>query len=259
MSTILWKNIHLCVPKFKCLPTNLSPPPVNDDDVVVEVENLSQINFHDNAALIKNFNSIYDTSANSAGSTTTSTSKSVAFSTTEDNRFSSSEEDSDDYNIDCIPDFSTVFASQRFFFSSPGKSNSIIDSPPEIMKLPLVISSPPPPPPVENDIKSVSEGVVAIQTYSPDPYADFRRSMQEMVEAHELRDLKADWDYLHELLLCYLSLNPKHTHKLIIGAFTDLIVSLTSSSSSSSSNPNPGHWKTDVEKHHCTTSRQLLA
>lgn len=53
--------------------------------------------------------------------------------------------------------------------------------------------------------------------------------MQEMVEAHDLVDVKANWDYLHELFLCYLALNPKKTHKFIIGAFADLLVSLMSS------------------------------
>lgn len=70
---------------------------------------------------------------------------------------------------------------------------------------------------------------VVVPTYSPDPYMDFRRSMQEMVEARDLVDVKANWDFLHELLLCYLALNPKSTHKFIVGAFADLLVSLLSS------------------------------
>ncbi|PQQ02484.1 transcription repressor OFP12 [Prunus yedoensis var. nudiflora] len=40
---------------------------------------------------------------------------------------------------------------------------------------------------------------------------------------------KSNWQFLHELLLCYLALNPKSTHKFIIGAFADLLVSLMSS------------------------------
>ncbi|CBI26259.3 unnamed protein product, partial [Vitis vinifera] len=79
---------------------------------------------------------------------------------------------------------------------------------------------------------SIVNGGVAVHTYSPNPYEDFRRSMQEMAEARELRDVAADWDYLHELLLCYLTLNPKHTHKFIIRAFADLIVCLMSSTAS---------------------------
>nr|KYP43331.1 hypothetical protein KK1_035234 [Cajanus cajan] len=77
--------------------------------------------------------------------------------------------------------------------------------------------------------KLLFKGSVAVATYSPDPYVDFRRSMQEMVEARpELMDVKSNWNILHELLLCYLALNPKSTHKFILGAFADLLVSLMS-------------------------------
>jgi uncharacterized protein (TIGR01568 family) len=77
-------------------------------------------------------------------------------------------------------------------------------------------------------------GGVAIKKYSPDPYTDFKHSMQEMIEARELRDVRAKWDYLHELLSCYLKLNPKHTHKFIISAFADIVVCLLSSPSQES-------------------------
>lgn len=71
---------------------------------------------------------------------------------------------------------------------------------------------------------------------------DFRRSMQEMVEARPelMNDVKSNWDTLHELLLSYLALNPKSTHKFILGAFSDLIVTLMSFSSSCSY-PQPPH------------------
>lgn len=46
------------------------------------------------------------------------------------------------------------------------------------------------------------------------------------MEANDMVDIRANWDYLHELLMCYLSLNPKSTHKFIVGAFADLLVSL---------------------------------
>lgn len=42
----------------------------------------------------------------------------------------------------------------------------------------------------------------------------------------ELMDVNRNWEILHELLLCYLALNPKHTHKYIVGAFADLLVNL---------------------------------
>ncbi|KAL7172405.1 hypothetical protein ACSBR2_031990 [Camellia fascicularis] len=47
-----------------------------------------------------------------------------------------------------------------------------------------------------------------------------------MVEASEFVDVRSNWEYLQELLTCYLALNPKSTHKFIIGAFTDLVVFL---------------------------------
>ncbi|CAI0400750.1 unnamed protein product [Linum tenue] len=114
------------------------------------------------------------------------------------------------------PDFATVYASQRFFFSSPGRSNSIVDS-------------------SSADLTDciVAEDGVAVPTYSPDPYRDFRQSMQDMVDATRGRgglvDVGSSWEYLHELLLSYLALNPKTTHKYIVCAFADLLVNLLSS------------------------------
>ncbi|KAL2469880.1 Transcription repressor OFP16 [Abeliophyllum distichum] len=132
------------------------------------------------SALIKNFNSLYEHHLN-------------------------------DSDTDYIPDFASVLASQRFFFSSPGRSNAIIEPPEPLPR------------------QGVVTGGVAIQTYSLNPFAEFRKSMQEMIEAREFTDVKGDFEFLHELLLCYLTLNPKHTHKFIVGAFSDVIVSLMSS------------------------------
>ena len=114
------------------------------------------------------------------------------------------------------PDLATAFASRRFFFSSPGQSNSIVDSSSASSSSIASTSS----------ASLDNEAAVAVPTYSPDPFADFRRSMQEMVEARGVHDVEESWDYLHELLTCYLSLNPKPTHKFIIGAFADLLVAL---------------------------------
>ncbi|KAL1547231.1 transcription repressor OFP16-like [Salvia divinorum] len=120
------------------------------------------------------------------------------------------------------PDLATAFASRRFFFSSPGRSNSIVDSSASSSSSASSIAS----------ASSLgSEAAVAVPTYSPDPFADFRRSMQEMVEARGVRDVEESWDYLHELLTCYLSLNPKATHKFIVGAFADLLVALIAGNS----------------------------
>ncbi|KAF9686949.1 hypothetical protein SADUNF_Sadunf02G0043300 [Salix dunnii] len=157
------------------------------------------------------------------------------------------------------PDFASIYASQRFFFSSPGSSNSIIESTRSIVTSTessdnLVAPQPDsnglivnhsddrsllldscnnthPPrdqqPPQLLKSRAVTDST-AVSTYSQDPYMDFRRSMQEMVDARDSVDVKANWEYLHELLSCYLSLNPKSTHKFIVGAFADLLVSLLS-------------------------------
>jgi len=120
------------------------------------------------------------------------------------------------------PDFSSVFASQRFFFSSPGSSNSITESPSNDT-LPC------------NSLIPRGGSVKRVPKYSVNPYVDFLRSMQEMIQSqHQELDVTNDWDYLHELLLCYLALNPTHTHKYIVQAFTHLLVDILSSSSSSS-------------------------
>ncbi|XP_009389776.2 transcription repressor OFP13-like [Musa acuminata AAA Group] len=57
---------------------------------------------------------------------------------------------------------------------------------------------------------------------SEDPYQDFRSSMEEMVAAHGLRE----WHSLQELLQCYLRLNEKKNHKVIVMAFVDLLMHL---------------------------------
>lgn len=61
---------------------------------------------------------------------------------------------------------------------------------------------------------------VVLSMESQDPYVHFKKSMEEMVEAHGLKD----WGDLEELLSCYLKLNAKSNHGFIIGAFVDLLV-----------------------------------
>ncbi|KVI08339.1 transcription repressor OFP15-like [Cynara cardunculus var. scolymus] len=116
-------------------------------------------------------------------------------------------------------------SSDRFFFK-PEKTSSILEEakPKEKEKeeekgdgvLPLKESS-----------------VSMMEIESSDPFIDFKKSMQEMVEADE--GLK-EWENLQELLSWYLAVNEKINHGYIIGAFVDLVlVNLGSSSSSSSS------------------------
>lgn len=202
MPTILRKNLHLCFSRSIKRPPFLMSPPPDHHHHTCQFPTSS-------AALIKNFNSVYD---------------------------DHDHDHSDDTDSDSVtPDLATVYASQRFFFSSPGRSNSIIDSSYASSSSYSSFQSPDTPPESESPIT----GGIAIPTYSPDPYIDFRRSMQEMVEARDLIDVRANWDYLHQLLLCYLSLNPKTTHKYIIGAFADLLVTLMSSKGCAIREPEP--------------------
>ncbi|WOG83298.1 hypothetical protein DCAR_0102473 [Daucus carota subsp. sativus] len=193
MFPFTWKTYLQCFSNIKCLPITTLPDP-----------NQHQNLHTTSTTLMKNFNPLCDL---------TFTSTSNLTSSLDHDSFSNASDISSDAE-ESPPDFATVFASQRFFFSSPGRSNSIFESP----------SSPQAP--RKNFLVPDS---VAIQTYSPDPFQDFRNSMQEMVEAHGIIDVEAEWEFLHELLLCYLTLNPKQTHKFIIKAFSDLLVSLMSS------------------------------
>ncbi|XP_021766563.1 transcription repressor OFP13-like [Chenopodium quinoa] len=70
---------------------------------------------------------------------------------------------------------------------------------------------------------------------SNSPYEDFRRSMEEMVEAHGVKD----WQGLEQLLGCYLKINGKNNHGYIVGAFIDLLVNLSFASFESSSTSTP--------------------
>jgi uncharacterized protein (TIGR01568 family) len=111
------------------------------------------------------------------------------------------------------PGLSSAIASRRFFLSSPGRSNSIVDSSAHSGAAAVM---------------SVGAAGVAVPTYSPDPHADFLRSMEEMAAALRLdARRRADRARLHELLLCYLTLNDRRTHKYVVSAFTDLILRLT--------------------------------
>lgn len=71
-----------------------------------------------------------------------------------------------------------------------------------------------------NDFPFKESVVLAME--SEDPYEDFKRSMEEMVESHGVKD----WEGLEELLSWYLRVNGKNNHGFIVGAFVDLLISL---------------------------------
>ncbi|KAK4755800.1 hypothetical protein SAY87_009557 [Trapa incisa] len=237
MSHILSKNFHLCFSKLKCL-SQPPPPPLSSPPSPPHPSRCRRLTPPENhpfaagptSVIIKNFNSIYDVTSSENSTTSAHSATSLTLRTTGGTLLSSSSEDSDfaaaaTTTATSPPDLTLVYASQRFFISSPGQSNSIIDSQnPHLQPSPPNLAEPPPPP-----SKVASMGGFTVQKYSSDLYRDFRRSMLEMVEARDSKDLRNDnWDYLHELLLCYLALNPKETHKFIIGAFSDIVIHLMS-------------------------------
>ncbi|KAG7573091.1 DNA-binding domain ovate family-like [Arabidopsis suecica] len=63
----------------------------------------------------------------------------------------------------------------------------------------------------------------AVMKQSVDPKKDFRESMIEMIEENNVRASKD----LEDLLACYLSLNPKEYHDLIIQVFEQIWLQLT--------------------------------
>ncbi|CAH1446389.1 unnamed protein product [Lactuca virosa] len=71
---------------------------------------------------------------------------------------------------------------------------------------------------------------VAVAIESEDPHGDFKKSMQEMVENHGLKD----WECLEELLGWYLRMNGKNHHELIVGAFVDLLAGISGDDGNSS-------------------------
>ncbi|XP_011026148.1 PREDICTED: transcription repressor OFP16-like [Populus euphratica] len=248
------RNLNLCfITKIKrpLPPDHQSPSnPLTPDD-------------HSHPLLFKNYNSLYDLTIDPASASASTSSSS-----------SSSE-----------PDFASAYASQRFFFSSPGSSNSIIESTPSIVTSTESSDNLVAPQPDSNGLiinhstgksllldgcnnshplhdqqpprllKSPTvKDSMAVSTYSHDPYMDFRRSMQEMVDARDLVDVKANWEYLHELLSSYLSLNPKSTHKFIVGAFADLLVSLLSTEMTEDG----GRREEDFSSDGCGISRQCI-
>ncbi|KAJ0655902.1 putative transcription factor OFP family [Helianthus annuus] len=73
----------------------------------------------------------------------------------------------------------------------------------------------------KESVVALKESVSMMEMDSTDPFVDFKKSMQEMVEADE--GLK-EWENLQELLSLYLAVNDKTNHGYIIGAFVDLLL-----------------------------------
>lgn len=133
------------------------------------------------------------------------------------------------------PPPSDLRASQRFFVS-PATSNSLIEearwsastyddigSSSTTLNDSITVST-------KQDTLKLPEESVAVLVYTRDPYEDFWRSMLEMIEARSHLHQTIDWDFMEELLFCYLKLNDKKSYKYILGAFVDLVVLLRKNS-----------------------------
>jgi uncharacterized protein (TIGR01568 family) len=165
------------------------------------------LSFRTSNDIYRTMNSIYLDPAIDKVETTesffTNSSQSASFSTT-------SEADS---GVDPVETLIRGLRSERLFFK-PGETSSILEE-------------------AKEGGFPFKESVV-LSMESQDPYVDFRKSMEEMVEAHGVKD----WDDFEELLCWYLKVNGKSNHGYIVGAFVDLLVGLAfSSSSSTSSSP----------------------
>ncbi|AEC08635.1 Transcription repressor OFP16 [Arabidopsis thaliana] len=238
MPKILWKSLHLCFPSnlTKCYSSPCIPPSSADPDGIIQPNRPSIV-------LLNNFNLLYHNDNHHhphrvidlPSSSTTTTPAATSSSSTSS------------YESDISPDVSAAFASRRFFFSSPGRSNAITDSPEPRSRefsdnyddATITSTKKKKKKVYDNSVTTtttrlISGGTAVTQHVdSPDPLTDFRRSMQEMIDAAidagELsRDPNDGYDFLDELLLTYLSLNPADTHKFVIRAFSDILVSLLS-------------------------------
>ncbi|XP_021897686.1 transcription repressor OFP13 [Carica papaya] len=123
-------------------------------------------------------------------------------------------------------------SSQRLFFEPGGESSSILGESPSKKTAPF-------------------EESVVLAMESDNPYVDFRRSMEEMVEWHGLKE----WEGLEKLLSWYLKVNKKKNHGFIVGAFIDLFLTLSSTSVSTSYSSAVSSWPSPPS---CSRQDQML-
>ncbi|XP_058732476.1 transcription repressor OFP14-like [Vicia villosa] len=86
----------------------------------------------------------------------------------------------------------------------------------------------------KEDKMNIPNNCVVVLANSPNPYDDFRKSMQENVEARIMKNQSVDWDFMEELLFCYINMNEKKSCKFILSAFCDLISVMRQSSDTES-------------------------
>ncbi|KAJ7970602.1 transcription repressor OFP13-like [Quillaja saponaria] len=172
--------------------------------------------------IFKTVNSIFLDTIDNSSSTNVQTAESWFTNSSESASIST---ESDDIYFDIIKDHKSLETvvrgvvrseTERLFFEPGGDTSSILEKKTTTK--------------TKGEAKNgfFSESVV-LAMESEDPYGDFRRSMEEMVESCGLKD----WDCLEELLSWYLRVNGKKNHGFIVGAFVDLLVSLAADPSAS--------------------------
>ncbi|RLN04682.1 hypothetical protein C2845_PM13G00220 [Panicum miliaceum] len=103
-------------------------------------------------------------------------------------------------------------------------------------------------------------GATAMSVESLNPYRDFLESMEAMVVS---QGGVRDWHWLEEMLGWYLRANGKSTHGLIVGAFVDLLVALSTDatspadSSSSPATPAAANCRSSSSDCSCSSSSSL--
>ncbi|KAF3657722.1 hypothetical protein FXO38_13572 [Capsicum annuum] len=121
----------------------------------------------------------------------------------------------------------------RRFFMAPGSSSSLIEV---AARASMTISDDTGSTSAITTTNTTNETVlnpddfITLVTYSPSPYDDFRQSMQEMMEARLNDQGKINWEFMEELLFCYLNLNDKKSYKYILSAFVDQVIVLRENS-----------------------------
>ncbi|KAL7133619.1 hypothetical protein ABFS83_12G154000 [Erythranthe nasuta] len=128
--------------------------------------------------------------------------------------------------------------SERLFFE-PGETSSVL----EIAKT--------------SECRDLCKERVAImEVESRDPLVDFRVSMEEMVEAR-LNGIE-DWEFLEELLACFLRVNDKSSHGYILGAFVDLLIRHLANSEASKDSSNPAIDQNCCSSNSCSSSTTTI-
>lgn len=171
------------------------------------------LSFRGTDDILKTLNSSYDNTPELCSITNSSEYESFSTAAT---TAMTLEDDSGGGTGECIETVIHGLRSTDRLFFDPGMTSSILE---ETNK-----SAPAAAAAATSSPTTFKESSVVCSMESVDPYLDFKKSMEEMVEAHGL--LK-DWDRLEELLCWYLKVNGKDSHGYIVAAFVDLVLGFT--------------------------------